>query len=448
LPRGSHDALSDHLAQAGQLAGQMQASASPRKVELEAELQAERQQAALLRKTLQEKDRALEDLATQCERLEDVLEDRNREMDHLTQKIDLSRQGASPLDPESLAMPKGPQAGDHAALYSVHNQDIGGILTAADLTSLPKLRPPWKRIGITLGGLLALGLTGMLAVFLLARRPDLPIPVVPQTPEIAQVPEKERAMTPQAAATAVELAGPHLLRDPLRSGGEGPLLVQIAAGHFVMGSTHGLAGPEEQPAHELALGAFHIGRYEVTFDEYDRFARASGRPLPDDGGFGRGKRPVINVSWDDVQDYLRWLSSETQQSYRLPSEAEWEYAARGGSTTRYWWGFSSQMGRAVCFACGTPWDNRSTAPVGSLKANAFGLYDTSGNVMEWVQDCYHQDYRGAPNDGNPWLGGDCNQRMARGGAFNKPMNSARSTARYPLPTDTRLNMLGFRVLRN
>jgi formylglycine-generating enzyme required for sulfatase activity len=205
---------------------------------------------------------------------------------------------------------------------------------------------------------------------------------------------------------------------------------------------------EEQPAREVVLKAFAIGRFETTFDEYARFARARGRPLPDDAGFGRGNRPVINVSWEDAQAYVRWLSLETSQHYRLPSEAEWEYAARGGSKTRYWWGFAPKTRQAICFVCGTRWDNRSTAPVGSLAANAFGLYDTSGNVMEWVQDCFHRNYDGAPRDGSPWLKGDCSQRMVRGGAFNKPVSSARSTARFQLPVDARFNMLGFRVVRD
>jgi len=450
-----------------------QAITPSREVELEAELQAERQQVSLLRKTLQEKDRALEDLAAQCQCLEDVLEDRNREMDHLTQKIELSRTGSPPPDPAPLAVPMGPQADDRDALYAIRDPDSGEILDVTHLTYLPRRHPPWRLIGMSVGGLLALGLTSLLAVFLLARQPGpaLILPTDAQAPEAAlvspasprpeggdvessPVPETGAAMPSPAIAevpptvTAVGPAGPRMLRDRLSSGGEGPLMVQLPAGRFVMGGKPGLAGPEEQPARERVLGAFYIGRYEITFDEYARFARASGQPLPDDAGFGRGQRPVINVSWEDAQDYVRWLSSETRQRYHLSSEAEWEYAARGGSRTRYWWGFAPQAGRAVCFACGTRWVNRSTAPVGSLKANAFGLYDTSGNVMEWVQDCYHKDYQGAPSDGSPWLGGDCGQHMVRGGAFNKPASSARSNARYQLPTNARLNMLGFRVVRD
>jgi formylglycine-generating enzyme required for sulfatase activity len=208
-----------------------------------------------------------------------------------------------------------------------------------------------------------------------------------------------------------------------------------------------MAAQDEQPAHEVALGPFSIGTHEVSFTEYDRFARATGRALPDDAGWGRGDRPVINVTWDDAAAYAAWLSQETGRAYRLPTEAEWEYAARGGSADRYWWGFAPEPGRAVCFDCGSRWDNRSSAPVGSLSPNPFGLYDTAGNVSEWVSDCYNQSYQGAPADGSAWLQGDCEQRVTRGGAFNKPWSSLRSAARSTLPRAARLNMLGFRLVR-
>ena len=145
--------------------------------------------------------------------------------------------------------------------------------------------------------------------------------------------------------------------------------------------------------------------------------------------------------------YTRWLSEQTEKSYHLPTEAEWEYAARSGSAALYWWGSSPGSGRAVCFNCGSEWDNRRTARVGSLAANSYGLHDTAGNVMEWVADCYNPNYKGAPEDGGAWLSGDCGQRMVRGGAFNKPSTSLRSAARYQLPRDARFNMLGFRVVR-
>lgn len=446
-----------------------QTSAPSREVDLEAELQAARQQTALLRKTIQEKDHALEDLAAQCQSLEDVLEDRNREMDHLTREIEHSQGGMPSLDPNPRAGQTLQLAVEPYALSATQGAEYGGIFDATHLLYSPQDRFPWKSIGLLLGGLLA----GMLGVVLWWRPPTsssatiLSVAQVPKQLPTLSEPSLEKDETapligsetdsvqssapgPSIPSTAparppIEL---RIVQDRLRSGGKGPLLVQIPPGRFAMGSKPGLAGPGEQPLHEVRLKAFYIGRHEITFNDYDRFARATRHPLPNDAGFGRGNRPVINVSWNDAQDYVRWLSSETRQRYRLPSEAEWEYAARGGSASRYWWGFAPQAQRAICFACGTPWDNRSTAPVGSLRANAFGLYDTSGNVMEWVQDCHHINYQNAPSDGSPWLGDDCNQHMVRGGAFNKPISSARSNARFHLATAVRLNMLGFRVARD
>jgi formylglycine-generating enzyme required for sulfatase activity len=170
--------------------------------------------------------------------------------------------------------------------------------------------------------------------------------------------------------------------------------------------------------------------------------------LPDDAGWGRGKQPVVNVNWDDARAYTAWLSAQTGARYRLPSEAEWEYAARGGSDNRFWWGYPIGTGNAICFDCGSRWDNRNPAPVGSLAANGFGLHDTAGNVMEWVEDCYHPDYQGAPAGGSPWIGGDCGQHMVRGGAYNKPARSLRSGARLQMAKDSRLNNLGFRIARD
>ena len=208
-----------------------------------------------------------------------------------------------------------------------------------------------------------------------------------------------------------------------------------------------LSGADMGPEHEVQVGPFAIGAYEVTFAQYDRFVRATGRRFPDDFGWGRGDRPVVGVSWSDADAYADWLTRQTGKRYRLPSEAEWEYAARAGGRGSYWWGFGMEPGRAVCFDCGTQWDNRSTAPVGSFAASTFGLYDTAGNAQEWVADCYAPSYAGAPTDGRPRLDGDCAFRVARGGAYNKPSASMRAYARAKLAPESRLNMLGFRVAR-
>ena len=141
---------------------------------------------------------------------------------------------------------------------------------------------------------------------------------------------------------------------------------------------------------------FAVSKLEVTADEWDACVVLGGCTWPaPETGFGRGTRPVMNVSWDDAQQYVAWLSTRTGKTYRLLSEAEWEYAARAGTSTAYFWGNEIGNGNANCNGCGSQWDHRRTAPVGSFAPNAFGLHDMHGNVWEWVQDCMHEDYNGA-----------------------------------------------------
>ena len=228
----------------------------------------------------------------------------------------------------------------------------------------------------------------------------------------------------------------------------GPAMLRIDGGAFRMGNSRSQLSADERPVRRVTLKAFAISRGEVTFKEYDQFARASGRKLPDDKGWGRGDRPVINVSWKDAQAYVKWLSKRSGKRYRLPTEAEWEYAARGGSDSTFWWGYKAGKGNANCFDCGTEWDRKSTAPVGSFKANGYGLHNTAGNVREWVEDCYHKNYSGAPRDGSAWVEQGCKERVARGGAYDKPSTSMRSTARSSFKPDTQLPDIGFRVARD
>ena len=176
-----------------------------------------------------------------------------------------------------------------------------------------------------------------------------------------------------------------------------------------------------------------MGKHEVTFAQWDACVAdgGCGGYTPDDDE-GRGNRPVIYVSWDDIQLFIDWLNARTGGNYRLPTEAEWEYAARAGSTTKYSWGNSIGSNRANCLndGCGESleYDDR-TAPVGSFSANAWGLHDMHGNVWEWVQDCYNDSYVGAPTDGSAWTSGDCGQRVGRGGAWSDTPRGLRSAAR-------------------
>ena len=212
-----------------------------------------------------------------------------------------------------------------------------------------------------------------------------------------------------------------------------PEMVVIPAGRFRMGDLNGYGPSREKPVHEVRIAQpFAMGRYEVTFAEYDRYAQATGKGKPDDEGWGRGNHPVINVSWEDARGYVKWLSQETGQRYRLPSEAEWEYAARAGSTTKYSWG-NSPSGRHANADEDYGWPSDGyeyTAPTGSFIPNQFGLYDMSGNVYEWVEDCWHENYAGAPVDGSAWVrGGNCDGRVLRGGSFNSRPAWVRSATR-------------------
>ena len=230
-----------------------------------------------------------------------------------------------------------------------------------------------------------------------------------------------------------------------------PELVVIPAGEFWMGSPASEEGrvADEGPQRGVRVERFALGRYEVTFDEYDRFALATGSARLGDRGWGRGRRPVINVSWEDAAAYAAWLSEETGFRYRLASEAEWEYAGRAGTETRYSWGNAIGRNRANCAGCGGEWDDAvRTAPVGSFAANAWGLHDMHGNVWEWVEDCWHDSYRGAPSDGRAWTsGGDCGRRVSRGGSWAVNPRFLRAADRLRLDAGYRSGHVGFRVAR-
>ena len=233
---------------------------------------------------------------------------------------------------------------------------------------------------------------------------------------------------------------------------ECPEMVVIPAGSFEMGSPESEEGryANEGPAHRVEIGEpFAVGAYEVTFEEWDACAAAGGCGgyRPGDQGWGRGKRPVINVSWEDADSYVSWLSRKTRKQYRLLSEAEWEYAARAGTRTRYWWGDEIGSGRANCEGCGSRWDDEQTVPVGSFRANGYGLYDMHGNVWEWVQDCWNDNYRGAPTDGKVWKSGDCSRRVVRGGSWYGNPRYLRSASRSRDVSGVRGSYLGFRVAR-
>ncbi|MDE2830787.1 MAG: formylglycine-generating enzyme family protein [Gemmatimonadota bacterium] len=228
-----------------------------------------------------------------------------------------------------------------------------------------------------------------------------------------------------------------------------PEMVVIPAGSFQMGCVSGIdCYDDEKPVREVKIDSFALSKYEVTFEEYDAFTDATGRERANDEGWGRGRRPVINVSWYDAIAYTEWLSDQTGKTYRLPSESEWEYAARAGTGTAYSWGDSIDYDRANCDGCVSAWDGEKTAPVGSFEANAWGVYDMHGNVSEWAQDCWRPSYRGVPTDGSAGVRGDCNRRLMRGGSWADKPRILRSATRLTYSSEARSIFYGFRVARS
>ena len=208
---------------------------------------------------------------------------------------------------------------------------------------------------------------------------------------------------------------------------------------------------DEKPVHNVRIPEhFALSKYEVTFAQWDACVVGGGCNgyRPSDEGWGRGSRPVINVSWEDVQTYVSWLSRSTGENYRLPSESEWEYAARAGSTTQYNWGNDIGRNQANCNGCGSQWDGDQTAPVGSFTANAFGLHDMHGNVWELVGDCWNINYVSAHTDGSAWMHGDCEKRVVRGGSWFDYPRHLRAAYRSRNSTGYRNFYFGFRVVRD
>jgi formylglycine-generating enzyme required for sulfatase activity len=262
--------------------------------------------------------------------------------------------------------------------------------------------------------------------------------IVNKTPNIIS---KEETKTPFDAL-------PQILEEPLLSGGTAPKIEKIPPATFMMGDQNRMGDDNEKPVHEVDIpNGFYISKYEVTFDQYDKFAKATGRELPPDNGWGRGQRPVINVSWYDAKAYATWLSDQTKEEYRLPTEIEWEYSARADSTTAFWYGNEVKLGYSVCDSCGSQWDGISTAPVGSQASNPLGLFDMHGNVAEWVEDCYHDSYDGAPTKNQVWLANQCDNRVLRGGSWFDIPRVGRSATRYRAEPNLKASNWGFRVVR-
>lgn len=262
-----------------------------------------------------------------------------------------------------------------------------------------------------------------------------------------------------------------------------PGMVAIPAGKFMMGSPETEQGrfDAEGPRHDVSVRAFALGKFEVTTEEFLIFLRRTGyQPAPCDRILGltwRSPRPglayppgdidpplepAVCLSWNDAQAYIAWLNGQVRGMasssksrdgpYRLPSEAEWEYAARAGTMTARWWGDALGSGNANCNGCGSKWDGVLIAPVGSFGPNRFGLFDMLGNVWQWVNDCWNENYAGAPIDGSAWMSGDCRKRVLRGGSWSNVPAFIRSATRSKADAAGRdfdySNYAGFRIARS
>ena len=258
------------------------------------------------------------------------------------------------------------------------------------------------------------------------------------------------AVEPPAQAVAEPPAKPGkrgTFRDGLRGGGQGPLMTWVPSGTFTMGNPLSLTA-DERPEHSVSMKSFAIGVHEVTVGDYRKFSQATGTKMPKLGPMAeQNDVPVTFVSWNEALAYAKWLSQQTGKEYTLPSEAQWEYAARAGTNTPYWWGRGIGRGNAHCFACDTGLDPRQPTAGGRFKANTFGLHDTAGNAQEWVYDCFHASYEGAPTDGGVFEGGDCNVRVLRGGGYGSGPDRLTNSARDKLRVERGNDQSGLRVVR-
>jgi formylglycine-generating enzyme required for sulfatase activity len=303
------------------------------------------------------------------------------------------------------------------------------------------------RMRVLVGGLaLPVALVALVVVFIVAK-------MVWREFEVVR-PFMQATMMPHVLTATAEAAlkpGDGFRECSLEAGEDYcPQMVVVPAGSFMMGSTTPNQPNQSAalPQHKVAIAApFAVSKYELTFGEWDTCVNYGDCGSVDDAGYGRAQQPVINISWTGAQRYVAWLAKVTGKPYRLLSEAEYEYATRAGTQTLYPWGDELGKNNANCKDCGSPWDGGQTAPVGSFAANAFGLHDMVGNVFEWVEDCWHDNFDGAPADGSAWVTGDCSKRVIRGGSWYYPSALVQSFFRYWVKSDIWSTGTGFRVGR-
>jgi formylglycine-generating enzyme required for sulfatase activity len=293
-----------------------------------------------------------------------------------------------------------------------------------------------KPMAVIAFSILAIAIVSCVAwYFLKGHSPPLTVGMMPSEPKPEAVSSVAgEALPTQATATIPEEPQP----EPV----ETPEMVSLPGGTFTMGSTR---DDSESPTHRVTVRPFEISKFPITVREWNECVAAKVCPYVATGDDGA---PVTNLSWSDSQQFLKWLSQLTQKSFRLPSEAEWEYAARAGTDTDYWWGNQLQPGMANCKGCVDAYDSTQPLKVGSLKPNPFGLYDMGGDVDQWVEDCWHSSYQGAPLDGSPWNEEDCLSHVVRSGSWKNDPSYVRSASRDHYDTNVRYPTHGFRVARS
>lgn len=304
-----------------------------------------------------------------------------------------------------------------------------------------------------------------------APAPAAPAPAAapPATPKVetpperarsAPAPAREQARRAPAATPPAEPVHPALVTPPPTAKPPAaaalaestdcptcPAMIELPRGSFVMGSNSD--DPSERPAHQVSINQpFAIGKYEVTLEQWGACVDAGACPRIASDANAPKNSPVRDVSWDDAQTYVKWLSKLSGKPYRLPTEAEWEYANRGGTSSRYWWGDQLVAGRANCKGCGDPWRQEAPANVGSFAPNRFGLYDMNGSVWEWVSDCWHSSYKGAPADGSAWDDQYCRVRVIRGGSWRDGVSYMVASTRFKYDASVRYAQNGFRVVKD
>ena len=278
-----------------------------------------------------------------------------------------------------------------------------------------------------------------------AKQPAPPAPPAPTVAPTQQqaAPQPEPSPAPKQAAPLLPSASPAApTAQPAPQAAASvrePEMISLRGGSFAMGSNEDVS---EKPVRQVTVKPFAMGKFPVSVQEWNACAAAKACGFT---ATGKDDAPVANVSWSDAKQYAAWLAETTRKPYRLPSEAEWEYAARGGTQTRYWWGDQFQPGMVNCKNCSDILITDQPVKVGSLKPNPFGLFDMGGGVDQWVEDCWHKNYQGAPADGSAWIENECPSRVIRSGSWRKDSSYARTANRGSYDTNVRYPTHGFRV---